>query len=97
EIIPIAAVHFWHRSRGKPMVMLNTIHDSIVNRIHKDVVDEYEAIVKTCFTDDVYRFLREVYDYQFVAPLGVGIKCSRNWGTSKEEVVYNCFPDGSFK
>lgn len=94
EIIPIALVHFWHRTKDMPIVILNTIHDSIIARVHKDVVEEYKEIIKQSLTYDVYEFLRTVYKYEFRVPLGVGIKVSRNWGDSKTELKYNVWPDG---
>lgn len=96
EIIPIALVHFWHRSRGKPIKIFSTIHDSIVSKVHKDSVKEAEELIKISLTDDVFRFLRDVYDYQFTTVLGVGIKAARNWGYTKKEVKYNVAPDGSY-
>lgn len=96
EIIPIALIHFWHRSRHTKIKVFNTIHDSIVASIHKDFVEEYEHIAKTSMTDDVFKFLREVYDYEFQIPLGVGVKIAKNWGDSKLEKVWSVFPNGEF-
>lgn len=94
EIIPIALIHFWHKIKGLRVWILNTIHDSIICKVHKDDVEEYERIAKEALTTDVFRFLREVYSYDFVVPLGAGIKVGKNWGTSKTEKVWNVFPDG---
>lgn len=94
EIIPIALVHFWHRTKGKPIVILNTVHDSIVAKIHPSAVEEYEQIAKQSLTTDVYRFLREVYDYNFRVPLGVGIKIGTHWDEAKVEKLWNVWPSG---
>lgn len=94
EIIPIALVHFWHRVRGMRVQIFNTIHDSIVSRVHKDDVEEVMKLSKIALTQDVYRFLREVYNYQFKVPLGVGMKVAKNWGTSKDEHVWDVWPNG---
>lgn len=94
EIIPIALVHFWHRTRYLPITIWNTIHDSIVSRVHKDVVEEYERLSKVCLTTDVYNFLREVYDYRFEVPLGVGVKVSKNWGQAEVEKLWSVWPNG---
>lgn len=93
EIIPIALVHFWHRTRDLPIQVWNTVHDSIVSRIHKDYVAEYEEISKQCLTHDVYTFLRDVYKYDFTVPLGVGVKVGRHWGEGPEK-VWSVWPDG---
>jgi len=94
EIIPIALVYFWHRTRGLPIELWNTIHDSIASRLHESVVEEYEQISKHCLTTDVYFFLREAYNYKFVVPLGVGVKVSKHWGDSKVEKIWSVWPDG---
>lgn len=96
EIIPIALVYFWHRSKDLPIVILNTIHDSIVTRIKKGYEEEFEQLSKQCLTTDVFNHLEKVYNYQFQTPLGVGIKVSRNWGATKEETVYSVLPNGEF-
>lgn len=95
EIIPIALVHFWHRTRDLPIIIWNTIHDSIASRFHKDVEEQYEELSKISLTTDVYTFLTEVYNYNFKVPLGVGIKVGKHWGTSKVEKVYSVWPDGT--
>lgn len=97
EIIPIALVHFWHRTRDTRVVILNTIHDSIVAKVHRDDVEWYKEVSRLALTDDVFRFLTDVYNYEFVTPLGAGVKVSRNWGDTKQETTYNVFPDGTIK
>lgn len=94
EIIPIALVHFWHRTRNHRITIFNTIHDSIVSRVHKDEIETYEQLSKQCLTTDVYRFLESVYNYSFTVPLGVGVKVAKNWGASKTEKVWSVFPSG---
>lgn len=94
EIIPIALVHFWHRTRGLPIIIWNTIHDSIASRFHKDVEELYKVLSKHTLTTDVYNFLRNVYHYEFHVPLGVGVKVSNNWGAAKIEEIWTVYPDG---
>lgn len=94
EIIPIALVHFWHATKGTRILILNTIHDSIVARVHKDDVELYKKLSVSCFTSVVYKFLKDVYEYEFVTPLGCGIKISRNWGEADKEMSFDVFPDG---
>lgn len=94
EIIPIALVYFWHRTRHMPVHIFVTIHDSIVSKVHKDAVNDVIPIAKQCLTMDVYDFLRRVYKYEFKVPLGLGIKYDRNWGASKEEYKWDVWPDG---
>jgi DNA polymerase I-like protein with 3'-5' exonuclease and polymerase domains len=96
EIIPIALVHFWHRAAPYRIRIFTTIHDSIGAIVHKDDVEVCKQLLKESLTADVYRYLREIYEYEFVTPLGVGVKASRNWGTASTESIWNVFPDGTF-
>lgn len=94
EIIPIALVFYWHRIKGLRCQLFNTVHDSIISRVHKDDNEAVAAIAKQALTYDVYAFLREVYGYSFSVPLGVGSKTSKHWGTAKIEQVWDVWPDG---
>lgn len=94
EIIPIALVHFWHRARGKKIKLFSTIHDSIASKVHKDSIEEARAIAKQALTTDVYEFLARVYKYEMKVPLGLGMKNSRNWTDTKQELKFDIWPDG---
>lgn len=95
EIIPIALVYFWHRTRHLRVRIMSTIHDSIASKVHKDDVEEAKLIAKQALTLDVYEFLNRVYHYKFRVPLGLGMKASRNWGDTKIEQKFDIYPDGS--
>lgn len=97
EIIPIAAVHFWHRIKNTGILLLNTIHDSLISKVPKGLGELFERLSFQCLTLDVYDFLRDVYGYEWQTPLGVGIKLSRNWGYTKNEVSYQVYPDGRYE
>lgn len=97
EIIPIALVYFWHRTRGLPVKIMATIHDSIACKIRPDVVDEVTEIAKQALTLDVYEFLERVYKYRFKVPLGLGRKVSKHWSDTKEEAKWNIWPTGVIK
>ena len=95
EIIPIALVYFWHRTRGMRIVLWNTIHDSVAVRVHSDEVEECKAIAKQSMTYDVYAYLQEAYNYDFDwVPLGLGVKVAKWWGDSKEEETWDVSFDG---
>ena len=99
EIIPIAVVFFWHRVQaeglGDKIVLVNTIHDSIVAELHPDHVDDFRRIAKLAFTHDVYRYLELVYNVRFdFVPLGVGITVGEHWTEGQEE-AYNIYYDGT--
>ena len=95
EIIPIALVYFWHKTREMRVKIFATIHDSIDTKTHKEDVEEATEIAKECLTTDVYRHLENVYDYRMKTPLGLGVVYSRNWGDKNApEKKYDVFPTG---
>ncbi len=93
EIIPIALVYFWHRTRGMRVRIFSTIHDSIAAKIHKDDIEEAKLVAKQCFTYDVYEFLNRVYHYKFHVPLGLEFKSGDHWGSGKG-IKVDVWPDG---
>lgn len=93
EIIPIALVYFWHRTRDMRVRIFCTIHDSIAAKVHKDEVLAMRDVAKQCLTHDVYEFLRRVYKYEFHVPLGMGFKADTHWGKGEEYKV-DVWPDG---
>lgn len=95
EIIPIALVHFWYRIRETRCRPFNTVHDSLVVLNHKDEQHYVTEIAKTAMTYDVYKFLDEVYDYQFRVPLGFGCKTGTHWGEADHEFKWDVWPDGN--
>ena len=94
EIIPLALVYFWHRSKHLRNEIFVTIHDSIDSRVHKDDKEELDRIAVQALTTDVYRHLERVYNYTMTVPLGLGMKAGRNWGDGHETKL-DVFPDGT--
>jgi len=95
EIIPIALIYFWHRTKGMPVELFNTVHDSLIVRARMDVVEDVKMIGKQALTTDVYHFLRTVYNYEWRnVPLGAGVKVSRHWGVAEVEELFEIYPDG---
>lgn len=95
EVIPVALVHFWHRVRGMPIHVWNSVHDSIASRVRKGYMDVAKYHSKYAFTTDVYNFFKEVYHYEFTTcPLGVGMKSGTHWGKSSKEEIWDIWPDG---
>lgn len=97
EIIPVALVYFWHRTRGMAVKIMSTIHDSIAVKIRQDAVDEVTEVAKLAMASDVYNYLLRVYRYKFVVPLGLGRKVSRHWSDTKDEAKWNVWPTGVIK
>jgi DNA polymerase I-like protein with 3'-5' exonuclease and polymerase domains len=94
EIIPIALIHFWFRSKAydSGITVLNTVHDSIIAKFHKSKQEEFQGLATQALTTDVFNFLRNNYHYEFQTALGVGIKIGTHWGTG-DEVKLNVFPE----
>jgi DNA polymerase I-like protein with 3'-5' exonuclease and polymerase domains len=93
EIIPIALVYFWHRTRDMLVRIFSTIHDSIAAKIHKEEVEAATLVAKQCLTHDVYEYLSRVYKYEFHVPLGLGVKAGTYWGKGVER-KWDVWPDG---
>lgn len=93
EIIPLALVYFWHRSKHLRNDIFVTIHDSIDSRVHKDDKEELDKIAVQALTTDVYRHLERVYNYTMTVPLGLGSKAGKHWGDG-DETKLDVFPSG---
>ena len=93
EIIPIALVYFWHRTRNLRVNIFVTIHDSIDARVHKEDVEQADAIAIQCLTTDVYEHMKHVYRYEIKTPLGLGMKHAKHWNEG-DEIKWDVFPNG---
>ena len=93
EIIPLALVYFWHKTKDLRCNIFVTIHDSIDAFVHKDDVQAVNEIAKECLTTDVYRHLETVYHYKMKVPLGLGMKAGKHWGEGHES-KFDIFPTG---
>lgn len=81
EIIPLALVSFWHKTKDLRLEIVNTVHDSIISEVHPDDKDISEKILRECLTTDVYRLLKELYNYEFNnVKLDAEVKTSKHWG-----------------
>lgn len=94
EIIPLALVYFWHRSKHLRNEIFVTIHDSIDCRVHKDDREELDKIAVQALTTDVYNHLSTIYSYELQTPLGLGMKAGRYWGQGHETKL-DIFQDGT--
>lgn len=100
DIIPIQAVILWHliRSSGyeEQMILVNTVHDSVLAEIHKDYVQQYRELVAESWRR-VYGFIEAVYGSSVAAmmdgmPLGTDIQHGSHWSEG-EEVSYSITKD----
>lgn len=99
EIMPIATVYLWHRLREAGLEdkvkLINVVHDSIPCEVHPDAVEPFTALIKRCFTADVYNYLLKVYGFRWDTriPLGVGLKVGTHWGSGSER-SWDIYSDG---
>lgn len=86
EITLIAITYLWHAMTRRNMegFMVNTVHDSVICEIPEHETELlYELGVKA-FTEDVYKYLHQVYNLKFNFPLGIGFKVGDYWSEGKE-------------
>ena len=94
EIIPIAVASLWRRLKDHDGVrVVNTIHDSAILEVRADALDDVREAGIKAFGEDVYKYLRDVYDMEFTVPLGCGITIGTHWSEGDEE-SYNIWSDG---
>ncbi len=79
EIIPVAVTYMWHRMQHLEAFMTNTIHDSIITEEPAYDTEELNCIANIAFTDDVYKYLKEVYNIDFDVELAVDNNTYNNW------------------
>jgi DNA polymerase I-like protein with 3'-5' exonuclease and polymerase domains len=87
EIIPLAMVWFWHRLKRMPdvnMVLINTVHDSIVAELAPDEQERFHALAKQCMIYDAHYMIRRLYGIELFVPLGCGVKVGDRWGSGQE-------------
>lgn len=82
EIIPIALVFFWCRTRGAKLIITNTVHDSIVCEVPPDEIELFQLAAVKSLTEDVYDYLDKCYNVRLTVPLGVGMKFGTHWSES---------------
>jgi DNA polymerase I-like protein with 3'-5' exonuclease and polymerase domains len=88
EIIPIVLVWLWYAVRDLRVRLILTVHDSVILEVHKDDVETLKPIIAQCFTNCVYRTLRDLYGYEWRSvPLACEIKFGTHWSEGKGETA----------
>jgi len=90
EIIPMALTFFWHylkRSDYK-MLLVNTVHDSVIAEIPPDEVAAFKELSKLSFLDNVALYMKKCYNVDMIVPLATGIKIAERWGATDEEELF---------
>lgn len=82
EIIPLALVYFWYRTKDCQLIITNTVHDSIICEVPPEEVDVCQMAATQALTLDTYDIIRKLYGIELTVPLGVGMKFGKVWGVS---------------
>lgn len=82
DMVPIGVTYLWHRTRHLDLLLINTVHDSVLAEVPPNEMELFADAVVQAFTWDVYLYLRDVYDMPFTVPLGVGMVAGKNWTVS---------------
>lgn len=97
EVIPLALVAFWHFIKAAGLedeiLIVNTIHDSVISEVEESATEEYKAFAKACWFF-VYHYFEHVYGFPLEGcPLGTDITLGTHWSEGEEE-SYNIYQDG---
>ena len=66
------------------VLIVNTIHDSVIAEVRDDKIKEYVELARQCFTEDIYVMLDRLYGMKFDVPLGMSAKAGKHWGEGEE-------------
>ena len=86
EIIPIALVYFWHRIKETEIIIVNTVHDSIICDLPPGTEEQFANTMCVAMIDDVDFYLKAVYDIELYTPLGCGIKVGDHWSKADKSL-----------
>lgn len=90
EIIPITLVFMWHylKRMDLEMLIVNTVHDSVICEMPEEEVPIFHALAERCFLSEVYSYLRNIYYVEMTIPLATGVKVAPRWGVTDDETLY---------
>ena len=97
EVIPIAATYFWHlvakAGLSDRIIMVNTVHDSVLAEVAPEALDDYKRIVIECWRW-VYFYLEVMYNQRIDSmPFGTEITYGTHWGEGTSE-TFNIWSSG---
>jgi DNA polymerase-1 len=92
EIVPLSVCQSWAVMKESKLEshLCNTVHDSVVGRVHPDEQQEFTEITQKAMVDDMYSIVKKLYDYEITVPLGAETQIGEHWGEGdeiKHEVV----------
>jgi DNA polymerase I-like protein with 3'-5' exonuclease and polymerase domains len=83
DIVPLVLGKLYRVLRNNPRLkdkclMINTVHDSVMFDIHKDVLDEALVVIKQTM-ESAPQLIKETFDFTFPLKLNVGVSCGPTW------------------
>ncbi len=87
EIAPIASFMLWHHMKAYKMLsfIVNCIHDSTITELNPEERELYKKLIVQAYTEDVYWYLKKVYNIDFDVALGCDIKIGPFWGEPEKK------------
>lgn len=92
DIIPISLVYTYWGAKDLDVVLVNTVHDSVVADVANEDIEAYKEVVKDAWLAKTYRYLENVYGVTMKVPLAVGMKIAKHWGDTKNELKFTSKP-----
>jgi DNA polymerase I-like protein with 3'-5' exonuclease and polymerase domains len=96
EIVLIGLIHLYYRSKKKGLGvrLCNTVHDDVWAYVQKRDMEEYKKLFGHCFTHDVFRYLKKVYNIDFNVPLGIELTWGKHLGEFSYETTVDPVKEG---
>jgi len=96
EIVLIGLIHLYYRCKraGMRVKFANTVHDDVWTFVHKEDMDKYKKLFGHCFTHDVFKYLKKVYNIDFNVPLGIELTWGKHLGEDKFEYTVDPIKEG---
>jgi len=87
EFIPLAVVWAWHRIKrtcADRIVLVNTIHDSIVGEVAPGAEELWVDVMNEALTSGGRHMIKALYGIDLLCTLGCGVKLADYWGEGEE-------------
>lgn len=84
DIIPLILLDVWMKTKDLDCTVLNTVHDSIVLEVADNAIEDVIAVLVDAFTKQIYTTIKQIYNYELVVQMGIGVKVGKHWGEGKE-------------
>lgn len=82
EIIPISVICLWHEMKLREVesFICNTIHDSVILELNPEESGLIGELAHVAFTEQVYEYMKFIYNIELLPILAEEQKISDNWG-----------------